>query len=145
MPTFDFTNPPSRDSSPGAVKRFWSEWQDHATPAQKVDFAARGISAPEMAKPQHTMIPEYSGQNYRQFAAAEAAKDKKSYDFFMDYHNAATAALRQEALMGFVRTRNHWVGGRVDEPVIAACLKELQDPAELVKARAWVNYRQGKK
>ncbi len=53
---------------------WWADWEREATPAQRADFAARGIQAPEFAKPQHTMAPTYEGQSYRQFIADEEAR-----------------------------------------------------------------------
>jgi len=35
-------------------------------------------------------------------------------------------------------------GGRVDAAMIAACLKEIQDPAKLIEARAWVKSKAGR-
>jgi len=62
---YDFSVRPSPDSSPGALKAFWKQVHLYATDEQKRNLGP----APELPKSQHTMVPDYQGQSYRQFAA----------------------------------------------------------------------------
>lgn len=74
MSRFDLSSPPLPGSSTNAVKQWWADFEQEGTPLQKANLAARGIRAPEFAKKQHTMTPEYKSESYAEFVAAEDAR-----------------------------------------------------------------------